>query len=168
MATTNPTANETELSTTFSPTAKTTTTSYVPTDTPTASPTEYPTFNPTKLTSDPPTESQPTEFTSDPSTNSPTVSHTEYPTFHPTQLTSKPTSADTTFEPTASNLCMDDPELSFKDDATKDCSWVRKNSDNRCERKWNGKKLVEFCPVSCGACPPTGLSSRRKLLRGQN
>merc|ERR1712014_398694 len=105
---------------------------------------------------------------------------TEYPTFHPTELTSEPTSADTTFEPTSADTtfeptaasstlssCADDPEFSFKDDTTKGCAWVGKNSDNRCDRKWNGKKLKEYCPATCGMCSTVTDSSRRQL-RGRN
>jgi len=143
MTTDNPTAKETEPSTTFSPTTKTTPFSVVPTDTQTASPTEHPTFLPTILTLEP-TSAEPTF---------------------------EPTSAETTFEPTTTEPCMDDPELSFKNDTTKDCAWVGKRSANRCKRKWNGKMLVDYCPVTCGMCPasPSAMgSSRRQLLRGRN
>merc|ERR1712048_1086934 len=112
----------------------------------TGSPTEFPTFHPTESTSEP------------------TGSPTEYPTFHPTESTLEPTSADTTFEPTvassASTSCVDDPEFSFKDDSTKGCAWVGKKSDNRCDRKWNGKTLKEYCPATCGMCSTVADSSR--------
>merc|ERR1712014_394772 len=141
------------MGTTLSPTLSMTT------NDPTAMETELSTtFSPTAKTT----------TTSDVPTDTPTASPTAYPTFLPTILTLEPTSADTTFEPTTTEPCMDDPELSFKNDIIKDCSWVGKRSVNRCERKWNGKKLLDFCPATCGMCPPTASgSSRRQLLRGQ-
>merc|ERR1711933_47076 len=84
----------------------------------------------------------------------------------PTKITtSEPTSAGTTFAPTSTgttfaptvksevDMCRNDPLFAFKDDADKDCYWVGAKADSRCDKKLNGIKLSEYCPLMCGTCP---------------
>lgn len=49
--------------------------------------------------------------------------------------------------------CEDDTTLQFKNIAQRNCFWVGRNPDRRCEREWEGKDLMEYCPKTCGLCP---------------
>merc|ERR1711988_1933169 len=101
------------------PTNKPTISVVVSTDEPTTlSPTlSTTTNNPTAKETEPSTTFSPTAKTttlSDVPTDTPTATPTEYPTFLPTKMTLEPTNPDTTFEPTTTESCMDDPELSLR------------------------------------------------------
>jgi len=49
--------------------------------------------------------------------------------------------------------CEDDPTLQFLNIPQRDCTWVGRNPERRCEREWQGKDLMEYCPEMCGLCP---------------
>merc|ERR1712014_393930 len=48
--------------------------------------------------------------------------------------------------------CDDDPDFRFDNDENKDCDWVDKKPKSRCDLTWKGKKVSDYCPVTCWAC----------------
>mmetsp|Transcript_1009 Transcript_1009/g.2152 ORF Transcript_1009/g.2152 Transcript_1009/m.2152 type:complete len:692 (+) Transcript_1009:173-2248(+) len=45
-----------------------------------------------------------------------------------------------------------DRDLKYKNNAQKNCAWVKANSQF-CKKKWEGEKIMTYwCPVSCGGC----------------
>merc|ERR1711877_10210 len=48
--------------------------------------------------------------------------------------------------------CADDPDFRFDNDENKDCDWVDKKPKSRCDLTWKGKKVSDYCPVTCWAC----------------
>ena len=91
------------------------------------------------------------EVQEDQPTFQPTLYNTYYgSTFHPTF---NPTSLDTSSEYSAGNVCADDNNYRYYQDAWKDCTWIVEN--DRCNRNDNksGKSVTEYyCPVLCGYC----------------
>jgi len=126
---------------TDSPTERTTAS---PTESPTESSTEAPADSPSEAPIDAPMEA-PTDSLSEAPTVAPTVSLTNlptlFPTFYPTNFPSS--------EPTSTTACANDPNFMYKDDPTKDCYWVGKDTESRCTKKWNGKLLHQYCPLIC-------------------
>jgi len=111
---------------------------------PTKSPTTSPSTSPTKAI-DPPSTSptkSPSKNTSP--TKSPSSNETNDPTPGPT---SRPT--DTPF-------CQDEEDYFFLGDTTKDCAWVLKKWERRCEKRDTrpgfDSLVLEHCRVSCGTC----------------
>ncbi|KAL3939521.1 MAG: hypothetical protein SGBAC_005771 [Bacillariaceae sp.] len=49
-------------------------------------------------------------------------------------------------------VCEDDESFVFKEIAGRDCSWVGRRPLVRCEREYEGKDLMEYCPRTCGLC----------------
>lgn len=48
--------------------------------------------------------------------------------------------------------CSNDPDFRFNLEETKDCLWVGRNPNNRCERSWKGSPISTWCPEYCGGC----------------
>jgi hypothetical protein len=48
--------------------------------------------------------------------------------------------------------CVNDLDFRFRNLENRDCDWVGRNPDVRCERFWDGIQLKDFCPESCGVC----------------
>ncbi|CAJ1960660.1 unnamed protein product [Cylindrotheca closterium] len=51
------------------------------------------------------------------------------------------------------DVCKDDGDFIFKKIPGRDCDWVGKRPSVRCEREYEGKDLMEYCPRTCGLCP---------------
>jgi len=48
------------------------------------------------------------------------------------------------------SLCVDNNQLKYKNDESKNCDWVAsKDVEKRCKKNWEGKKLYDFCPWTC-------------------
>jgi len=83
-------------------------------------------------------------FLSPPPTSTPTKSPTSTPTKSPT---SSPTISS------GNSGCEDSKELKFQNKRRKGCKWVgkkRRRIRRRCKKVWQGYKLFEFCPMTCG------------------
>lgn len=61
--------------------------------------------------------------------------------------TNRPTPA-----PSPDSSCADDSTLRYRNSQKKNCEWVGRQPDKRCNRSWKGKKLRDFCPSSCSVC----------------
>ena len=48
--------------------------------------------------------------------------------------------------------CVDDETLRYKN--VKQCKWVNIDAIKRCALPWQHTLLNEFCPLTCGLCPP--------------
>jgi len=48
--------------------------------------------------------------------------------------------------------CQNNPGFFFNLEESKDCGWVGRNPNNRCERQWRGTKVKTWCPEYCGEC----------------
>ena len=66
-----------------------------------------------------------------------------------------PTPAPTA-PPTIPSSCADSTTLAFKDNEKKNCKWVGRPKKRirllkrKCRKKWQGKRLKDFCPETCG------------------
>jgi hypothetical protein len=56
--------------------------------------------------------------------------------------------------------CVDDPTFKFKNKAKKNCAWVGKKANKRCKKKWQGTKISDSCPQTCGSCTRRNLRKR--------
>jgi len=54
-------------------------------------------------------------------------------------------------EPTPDPSCLDDPGFRFRNRQRSDCAWAKRK--NKCNKKFQKKKVREYCPESCGYCP---------------
>lgn len=50
-------------------------------------------------------------------------------------------------------VCEDDESFLFREIDGRDCDWVGRRPEIRCEREYEGKDLMEYCPRTCGLCP---------------
>lgn len=70
-------------------------------------------------------------------------------------LTPAPT-APPTAPPTIPSSCADSITLAFRDNEKKNCRWVGRPKKKirlvkrKCRKKWQGKRLKDFCPETCG------------------
>lgn len=56
--------------------------------------------------------------------------------------------------------CPDDETFAYKDDPNKNCDWVGKvQTKKKCKYDWQGRKISDFCPATCGTCPSEGSNS---------
>ena len=51
----------------------------------------------------------------------------------------------------STSTCADDPDFRFKNKKN-DCEWVGKKAGKRCDKRYKGYELFQWCPVSCGDC----------------
>ena len=48
--------------------------------------------------------------------------------------------------------CKDDQTFRFKNKESRDCVWVGDNVSKRCKKRWNNKRVYEYCPQTCEKC----------------
>ena len=94
------------------------------------------------------------------------VFHLPAPTRIPTKTPSRPPSSTPTSTITLppTDRCDDDPSFRYRN--AKQYKWVAKvrkdptASEKRCNIKWEGKLIKEYCPVACNACDEACSRSR--------
>jgi len=121
-----------------------------PSAVPTVEPTDAPSVVPTLL---------PTAVESDAPSSVPTVEPTDAPTNVPI--------IDSNYKPSAEESTCKDvegeffvfKERVFKNKKKKDCSWVAKKTENRCDMFLENKidKGEDNCPKTCGTCDPSSV-----------
>merc|ERR1711862_469830 len=130
----------------------------------TSAPTESPTTKATLSPSGSPTTAEPTNApTTSAPTESPTLKASLSPSDSPTtaELTNAPTTSAPTEsptpkpKPTTDDGCKDsDESFQWNKSKTKNCKWLRKQSDSKlkklCNKKKEGKKVYDWCPKTCG------------------
>ena len=66
----------------------------------------------------------------------------------------KPPTASPTTSPVGNDdnndTCVDDPTFRYK--GVKECKWIAKDTEKRCNKEWEGTFVKESCRATCNLC----------------